>query len=175
VSLRTCPECSDEIERLKAQEDDDITNQLAQAGDIEALKRQLAAANAEIERLQRQVALERTTVEQVMLTQRSERDFDRLQLAAMTAARDEIYNIAKRTFDRLLMTPEEATRLDALRLVSGGEVRWSRHALSGRELSAVHRAIDIARDADLLEWDTHDQRVLAIAALDRLFADGSVG
>lgn len=47
--------------------------------------------------------------------------------------------------------------------------------MSGRELNAVRRAIDIARDADLLEWDTHDQRVLAIAALDRLFADGSVG
>lgn len=35
----------------------------------------------------------------------------------LISARNETYDIAKRTFDRLLLTPDEAVRLDELRKV----------------------------------------------------------
>jgi hypothetical protein len=153
MSFRTCPECGAEGTSYRCDE----------CGRIELTDEQKRLDVLVMQRASPSVAFVRIA------------DLEQ-QLAAMTAARDRIYQIAKTTFALHLMTPELATELDELHKVgSAGGAGPSRHRLFGRELNAVRRAIDIARDADLLEWDTHDQRVLAIAALDRLFADGSIG
>ena len=97
LNVRTC-EIADTVNRWKAD------------------ARFIAAANPQtVIALLDEVARLRAAIETNQLVIDHDRAVRRL--AAMTAARDEVYAIAKRTFDRLLMTREEASRLDELRKV----------------------------------------------------------
>lgn len=105
----------DEIERLKANRDHSCACSVndGSAPLVKHDKDCPIRVNAR-KRIAPEVALQRLAA---ALDDGDEVDSLRSQLAAMTAARDRLYEIAKGTFDRLLMTKEIAVECDELRKV----------------------------------------------------------